>query len=93
MFILIFVDLGLDPAKTTLSDYILKSVLELISKDGTDSNKYLAQYFQLFVMYVGYGVPEVSICGICKLFISYARAIDQVCLKLYAFDGFITYCF
>ena len=53
------IDLGLDASKTTLSDYILKSVLELISKDSTDSNKYLAQYFQLFVMYVGYGVPEV----------------------------------
>ena len=59
-FELKFTDLGLDASKTTLSDYILKSVLELISKEATDSNKYLAQYFQLFVMYVGYGVPEVS---------------------------------
>ena len=54
-------DTGIDPQKTTLSDYILKSVLELINKDATDNNKYLVQYFQLFVMYVGFGVPEVNI--------------------------------
>lgn len=68
-------DLGLEPAKTTLSDYILKSVLELISKDGTDSNKYLAQYFQLFVMYVGYGVPErkqLLDLGVLQIFIRLA---------------------
>ena len=55
-----FVGIKLDPETSTLSDYILKCVLELINKDVTDSSKYLVQYFQLFVMYVGFGVPEVK---------------------------------
>eukprot|EP00795_Rhopilema_esculentum_P016175 gene16175-7538_t len=54
----ILTSIRLDPETSTLSDYILKCVLELINKDVTDSSKYLVQYFQLFVMYVGFGVPE-----------------------------------
>jgi len=46
--------------KATLSDYLLRTVLEILNRDSNEqSSKHLLQYFQLFVMYAGIGSAEV----------------------------------
>ena len=50
--------IGCDPTKATLSDYLLRTVLEVLSREA-EHPKHLLQYFQLFVMYAGIGAAEV----------------------------------
>ena len=52
--------IGCDPTKATLSDYLLRTVLEVLNREG-DNPKHLLQYFQLFVMYAGIDAAEVRI--------------------------------
>ncbi|XP_057300867.1 probable ubiquitin carboxyl-terminal hydrolase FAF-X [Hydractinia symbiolongicarpus] len=50
---------GCELTKSTLSDYLLRTVLEVLHREGPDNNtRHLLQYFQLFSMYAGIGVPE-----------------------------------
>ncbi|XP_066928951.1 ubiquitin carboxyl-terminal hydrolase 9X-like [Clytia hemisphaerica] len=49
--------IGCDPTKATLSDYLLRTVLEVLNREG-DNPKHLLQYFQLFVMYAGIDAAE-----------------------------------
>jgi len=42
----------------TLSDYLLKMVLNLLHKEVPEHGRHLQQYFQLFLMYAGLGAPE-----------------------------------
>lgn len=50
-----------DPMKASLSDYLLQTVLDVVNREGSDTaaTRHSLQYFQLFVMYAGIGVPEV----------------------------------
>ena len=51
-----------DPMKASLSDYLLQTVLDVVNREGgsdTTTTRHSLQYFQLFVMYAGIGVPEV----------------------------------
>ena len=51
---------GCDPTKSTLSDYLLRTVIEILHRDSGDNvPRHMLQYFQLFVMYAGIGIFEV----------------------------------
>lgn len=45
----------------SISDYILKAVLSLISRELPEHGRYYQQYFQLFVMYANLGMSQVGI--------------------------------
>ena len=50
---------GCDPLKSSLSDYLLRTVL-VLHRGGPENNpRHLLQYFHLFVMYAGIGMNEV----------------------------------
>ena len=53
---------GRDTLKSTLSDYLLHTVLEVLHRETPENNpRHLLQYFHLFVMYAGIGINEVHV--------------------------------
>ena len=52
---------------SSLGDYLLIAVLNLLKKEVSEHGRHLNQYFHLFLMYSGLGIAEVSIL-LCILY-------------------------
>lgn len=80
-----------DPTKSSLSDYLLQTVLDVVNRDGPENRntRHSLQYFQLFVMYAGIGIPErkqLLDLGVLLTFIRLAIEEDHASNHKYQFQ-------
>lgn len=83
--------IGCDPTKATLSDYLLRTVLEVLNREVADNNttRHLLHYFQLFVMYAGIGESErkqLLDLGVLSTFIRLAIDEDRSTASRYQYQ-------